>query len=108
MRLHHCRRGSDGRRLRPLALGNRGRFQARQASVARRIGKPLGALRHGRHEAVAVAVQRLDVTLVPPGVADSAPHGGQGALQGGVADRLPLPDLRAQLLLGDDALALGE
>jgi hypothetical protein len=53
-------------------------------------------------------MQRLDVTVGPPPVAQRPPHRGEGALQRRVADELPLPDLLAQLLLGDDALAVAE
>jgi hypothetical protein len=55
-----------------------------------------------------VAVQRLDMAVVSPAATQRPSHGGEGALQGGVANELTVLHLLAQLLLGDDALALAE
>jgi hypothetical protein len=53
-------------------------------------------------------MQRLDITVVSPAAAQGQRTGGDGALQRRVADEPSVPDLLAQLLLGDDALAMGE
>jgi hypothetical protein len=49
---------------------------------------------------------RLNNTLRLPAITYRNTHGTQAALQGGIADREPLPNLVAQFLLGDHTIAM--
>jgi hypothetical protein len=62
--------------------------------------------RHVRHETIAVAALRLDKALRLPAVPHRETHGTQAALQGGIANRQPLPHLRAQFLLGNHTITM--
>jgi hypothetical protein len=68
---------------------SRGRRGALRGATAR------GLSRHGRHTAISVAALRLDNALRLPAVPSRGPHGTQAALQRGIANRQPLPDLLA-------------
>src|SRR5262245_57692618 len=62
--------------------------------------------RHIHHETIPVAALRLDDALRLPAVTDSATHGAQTALHGGITDGEPLPHLTAQFLLGDHTVTM--
>jgi len=53
-----------------------------------------------------VPTLRLDKALRLPAVTHRDTHGTQAALQGGIANRHPLPHLIAQFLLGDHAVTM--
>jgi hypothetical protein len=53
-----------------------------------------------------VPTLRLDNTLRLAAVTHSNTHSAEAALQGGITDREPLPNLVAQFLLGDHAVTM--
>jgi hypothetical protein len=77
-------------------------------SVVRGTVRRIRLLLHRCHKAKPIAPQRLDIAVVPSAAAQGPPRRGEGAFQRRVADALAVPDLLAQLLLADHALALGE
>jgi hypothetical protein len=68
--------------------------------------RDLHLYRHVRHKAIAMPALRLDNALRLAAVTHRKTHGAQAALQGGVTDREPLPNLVAQFLLGDHAVTM--
>jgi hypothetical protein len=55
---------------------------------------------------ISIAALRLDDALRLPAVPHRDAHGAQAALKGSITDRVPLPDLLAQFLLGDYPIAM--
>jgi hypothetical protein len=58
------------------------------------------------HKTIPVATLCLDDALCLPAVTNSASHGTQAALHGGITDGEPLPHLVAQFLLGDHTVTM--
>ena len=63
---------------------------------------------NSRHYAVAVAVPGLDHALAAPAITHGLAGFGQTGVKRGVADELFRPQVVAQLLSGDDAVAVDE
>jgi len=57
---------------------------------------------------IAIAAVRLDNLLRLSSIPDAGPYSPDATLQGGVTNRHALPDLVAQLLLGNHPVPVGE
>jgi hypothetical protein len=61
---------------------------------------------NGRHKAIAVAPQGLDIPLGVTIITERPPHGAHGTLQDRVTDELVGPEVHGQLVLRDDPVTM--
>src|SRR5438132_12988130 len=81
-------------------------IERRKEVLTSRTNSGLGVSLHGRQEAIALAIDRLDELLSAPAVPNRLAHGFDCTLQRRNADELLRPDLLTQLLLGNDPVGV--